>query len=335
MVFTGDDQEGGFLLPPGTTVIVGGGDDSDDGPGKYSTSDSYSYYTVRDFLQETFDGMGATTAGALVNDHALTFRNVNGRWPEPWEMMQYQPFLAAAVRYPTGADLLPGYFTIQGVPYVNRPDTGPVPIGADAGNVDMGIIRGLMSGARSTSSIPSLSLEQVQAIMSMRAPTVRGGGRGGGGGGFRAPVFDRATIEDSVRNMWRFLLKEEPGDVLGGLVNDYVKEATSFSRQGGSLGLEAGIRGRVRDTGRYETLYTDKPDHVDEDQWLAGFETPARQFGLRESSVLREVERGASQGIGSAGFQQQLSRLPEVRAQGGFSRSLASTVGELGVLGRT
>jgi hypothetical protein len=334
------ESGGSFLLPPGSTVIVGGGDD-DTGPGKYSAEDAYSYYRVRDFLQDTYE-IGATTAGALVNQYARDFYDDRGRWPQPWEMYQNETFTNAAARSVSGADMLPDYFQMDDMFIANVPELGPTPVpGLDPEMSFLARAQGLanipgMSADylnRVGQFVPRMTSEQVFNILNTKAPTAS---RGGSGGGIRRdPVFDKATIAESMRNVWRFYLKNEPGEKLDGLVNDYVKEATAFARQGGSLGLDAWIRGRIREQDRYDFLYADKPEHVDEAQWLSMFEQPARQRGLRESSVIREIERGASQNIGAAGFQNQLDRLPEVRAQGGFSRSLASTVAELGVLGRT
>jgi hypothetical protein len=341
------ESGGSFLLPPGSTVIVGdGAGDGPKDPGKYSTNDAYSYYTVRDWLQEYFE-VGATTAGALVNQYGREFFDKHGRWPQPFEMYQYDTFTNAAARTQNNTDLLPDFFVMDDMPFINTPETGVLPVsnvGAfedEFGFLDRvqglgtspGFIRNLFQNQMKAQG-PRLTSDQVLNILNMKPPSARTGG-GGGGGIRRDPVFDKATIAESMRNVWRFYLKNEPGEKLDGLVNDYVKEATAFARQGGSLGLDAWIRGRIREQDRYDFLYADKPEHVDEAQWLSMFEQPARQRGLRESSVIREIERGASQNIGAAGFQNQLDRLPEVRAQGGFSRSLASTVAELGVLGRT
>lgn len=324
--------------PAGTTITIGGDDDD---PGSYSSADSYAFYQVRDFLQDSYD-IGATSAGALVNQYGLEFYNQRGRWPAAWEMMQYDDFNSAASRIPTGADFLPDYFEMDGMFFANTPDVGPLPVpGYDP---EMAFIRQAQNLEqipgmsmdylnRVGNFVPRMSQDQVLSILNIRAPSARGRG-GGGGGGRRDPVFDKATIAESIRDLWRFYLKEEPEDRLDGIVNDYVRDATAFARQGGSLGLEAWTKGKLREEERYGLLYKNKPEHVDEAQWLGRYEQVAMTAGLRDMSVLRELERGASQGIGLAGFQQQVQRSPEVRAQGGFSRSLANTVAELGTMAR-
>jgi len=261
----------------------------------------------------------------LVNEHGRAFFDRHGTWPQAWQVIQSEAFNQDAARIPTGADLLPSLFVMEDVLYQNTPEAGPIPVPLRG--------RGRF-GAMLHRSAPRLTQDQVMGIMNLRAPSARGGG-GGGGGGRRAPVFDKATIGESIRSLYQFYLKDEPGDKLDTYINDYVREATAFARQGGNLGLEAWTKGRLETEQRWDLLYSNKPDHVDPAQWLGRYEQVALGAGLRDSSVIREVERGASQGIGLGGFQKQIQRAPEVRAGSGFTRSLASTVAELGTLGRT
>jgi len=73
---------------------------------------------------------------------------------------------------------------------------------------------------------------------------------------------------------------------------------------------------------------------VSEDEWIGGFLQTARSTGIREASVVRQVERGASTGISQAGFAEQVGRSREAVNvnQGGFSRRLAATASGLGAL---
>ncbi len=181
---------------------------------------------------------------------------------------------------------------------------------------------------------PIIQPDVLAAILAAGAPPAPSRG-GGGGGGFVARPIDKNQVSDGIKELWRILLLEEP-DNLPALINDYVGDATRFARKGGSLGLEAWTRERIRDTSRYSVLYNKKPVHIDEDRWLADFQGAARQSGIGERGVLAATEAGARAGQSLQAVAERSFRSPESRAinQGSFSQGFAKTLSGLGALGR-
>ena len=155
-----------------------------------------------------------------------------------------------------------------------------------------------------------------------------GGGRGGAG---RAPL-DKAAIREAIRRKWRGVLYEEPEN-LDALTEEFARAATSFA---GSLQLDSWVLDKARATSRYSFLHSRKPEHLSEEAWLAQFANQVSQFGLAPSQAVAEVESGASQGAGLAGFTERVGNTRQVqRARTGqFSREFAQQIAGLGAMGR-
>jgi hypothetical protein len=322
-----------------------------------------SYNQVVNWSQDTWGFSTRTEIKGRINDAAQRWFNSKGFWPSATELFADDLFQRSMGVLASGTPyLLPPFFNMDGILYVNDPITGPERVGphhpafADSaeaarlggvlGSVDPGGPHDIARrGSRSGESLPGFqdlfanvpftTREQVMELLVGARP--RGGGGGGGGGGGRPDlVFDEAQLAEQARNIWRGLMLEEPGDV-SSLVSGYVKEANSFWRgQGGRLDFQTYITNQARDTGRYKNLYRKKPEFQSEAEYLGGFRQTAAGFGLSASETLRQVEAGATSGASLTGFSTRLERGREnqLNQQGTFSQRFANSINQLGAIGR-
>jgi len=337
--------------PPGS-----GGEDYAEGPGWAASPPEFSnasLTTENEFAQakallNDLYGIPATQAGTYINWYAQSFYNEHGDWPSAGELYSDSEFLSGAQRVRSGASALPTYF--WGVDdegnrtlYNNHTIVGPYPVpitemaaiygtempGRDgAGRLPLYLTPG---GPPSLSSLPTFTMEQLLELFSSRP----GGGGGGGGGGSVGPIFDRNLVIENITNKWRSLLLEEPGTV-GQLADNYIAEAKAFARRGGSLSLETWTLGKIRDTGRYKTLYGKKPESLSEDQYIGQYRQTVTQFGMNEHESTRQIKAGMRSGAGIAGFAERVSGTSQAMLsnQGGWSQRFAQSVASMGLAGR-
>ena len=304
-------------------------------------------------------GISVSDARDYVNEWAYTWHSSLGRWPTGEEAMTDPGFTLGALKIPTFANLLPPMFIVSGpegpVIYDNSVFTGPVPIEIPTTetplaqwvnstflqakgiedpaelNFLLGNRGGVRPGTGGELALPIVSAEDLQAIRdrytSLSQPT------GGSGRGVR---FDRAAVIESLRRQWQSILLIQPADP-GALADQYIREATSFYAQGGSLDLDTWARGKMRETPRYKTLYGKLPGHMTEEEYAGGYQSTIGQFGLRPETERAETEIGMTSGVGQADFTRRVAgtREYQVGNLGALSRQFASMFQGLGSVARS
>jgi hypothetical protein len=186
--------------------------------------------------------------------------------------------------------------------------------------------------------VPTITEEQMFAIMNP-SPSSGSGRRGGGGGGGRAPrVFDRAELVEGVTNRWRDKLLEDPDEAgVNTIVDSYASKGNAFwMSKGGDLDFDTFVVNELRKRSRYKVLYARKDPHLTDEEWMGRYRGVVEQFGFNEQTFRRETEAGLTSGVGLAGFGERVGRTREARTinQGSYSQRFAANMAQSG-LGRT
>ncbi len=294
-----------------------------------------AFRDVRQITKEQFDLPRVADLDSRVNAMAARFKIEFGRWPSSGELLSYGPYLnSIAVMQSGTAGALPPLFTFNdenGVQQwvLNNPIDGPQildPFAISAiSRGDPAVVPGIPFVAD-----PAQLVADFQAL---RQPS--GGGGGGGGAGRTPAVFDKGELIEGATERWRGMLLESPNDAdIASLVSDYTTDANAFwMREGGRRDFDTFVVDRIRQQSRYNYLYAKKPGFQSETEYLGGFRQVAGGLGLNASATLREVEAGASTGVGLAGFGERLSGIREVRTAnaGAFSQRIAASAGQMGL----
>ncbi len=123
-----------------------------------------------------------------------------------------------------------------------------------------------------------------------------------------------------------------------GIVQDYEKEAKAFWRRGGAtLDFDSFVLERLEQTGRWNTLYRKKPEHLSPQQYLSRFTNIAESAGLSDVATQRAITTGAASGASATGFQERLrgTREFQIRNTGSMGQRFAGQFAQLGALGRS
>ncbi len=315
------------LDPPIEVRIVG-----DKGPPTYSSQRRDDFRQVRQVTKEDFNIPRVADLDSRVNIIAQRFKDANdGRWPSAFELLNYDPYQNSIQVYLSGWSGLPRVVGFRGEDggtqwAINDPIDGP----------RLPSIGSLLKGTGGFGNLEDKFIEDLPAVLAslspIRQPTAGSGSRGAG----RAPiVFDENQLADEANERWRGLLLETPDDSeLDRLVQDYINDARAFwMKEGGRRDFDTFVVDRIRTTARHSFLYDRKPDFQSEAEYLGGFRQVAGGLGLNASATLREVEAGASTGVGLAGFGERLSGIREVRTAnaGAFSQRIAASAGQMGL----
>jgi len=237
----------------------------------------------------------------------------------------------------------PGY--VPPDPYVAEPyDAGPyeplpMPSAADEarGNADeLAFLRQQgqqhpESGPRTTplGGAPIIMRELLDTLIAAYQASIRGGGGG------RGVTFDREAIKQGIQNQWKSYLLQDPGDV-DTLADEYIRQATSFYWQGGSLQLDAWTWAKMRESARYKMMYGTMPKGMTEDQYLGRTQNLVQQFGFRPEVELAETEKTmAAPNLDLESVAQRLGRTKEYQTAhlGDLSQRFAATFNSLAVFG--
>ena len=320
------------LIEAGVAAGIEEAFDRPSGPPTYSDVRRDQFREVRQVTKDQFGFItNVANLDVRVNVIAEQFRNEKGHWPQAGELLNYPPYLQSleVLRSGTWA-VLPPLFGMTDEAggtqfFQNNTISGPRVISPNIGRVLQG-------------DFPILTNVQVQGLLegfqAIRQPS-GGGGRGGGGAGRAKIVFDKAELTEGATERWRGMLLESPEDFdIDSLVSDYTTDANAFwMREGGRRDFDTFVVDRIRQQPRYNYLYSKKPGFQSESEYLGGFRQVAGGLGLNASATLREVEAGASTGVGLAGFGERLSGIREVRTAnaGAFSQRIAASAGQMGL----
>jgi hypothetical protein len=152
---------------------------------------------------------------------------------------------------------------------------------------------------------------------------------GGGGSGRAVQSFDRAELGEVVNSMWRsYLLESNPN--AAALVNAYISVAQSNPDQ--RVDFQTFVLGKIRQSGRYASIYRNKPDSMDEGQYLSPYMETASQY-VRPKNVADYAISGAQFGVDPAAYRSRLGRSNEVQTSAPYITQLESLMRDVsGVL---
>ncbi len=302
----------------------------DSGPLTYSDVRRDQFREVRQLTKEQFNLPRVADLDSRVNVIAERFLNERGHWPSAFELLNYPPYLQSIDVMLSGTPFaLPplfGMFDEGGTAqfFQNNSIDGPRLISPNPGRILQG-------------DFPIFTSVQVQGVLegfqAIKQPSAGSGRRGAAGRA--AIVFDKGELTEGATERWRGMLLETPNDAdIASLVSDYTTDANAFwMREGGRRDFDTFVVDRIRQQSRYNYLYSKKPGFQSETEYLGGFRQVAGGLGLNASATLREVEAGASTGVGLAGFGERLSGIREVRTAnaGAFSQRIAASAGQMGL----
>jgi len=232
-------------------------------------------------------------------------------------------------RHVTGADLLPDRFRVMHEAgtttlYRNDPtDLKPVAIPDESSDsrYDVGFQSNESQRDVGVPIISGADLEAASTVELDDGPTGPGRGR---------LAFDRAAVDEDVKNMWGRILWEDPPP---GLTDEYINSTNQlYQASGTQQGLQPWLLSKIRQTPKYGVMYGRMEPGVSELEWQQRFNTS--QFGLRLEDERAQSIRGMSSGAAPASFQQSVEQSRDVQAvgQGRFSQRFANHIAQLGPL---
>ena len=302
-------------------------------PPKYATTRPEDYRFVRKSFADQWD-LNVSDLTFRINSLAELWREDHGGvWPRGTDLLGWDVAQNSIWTFASGASNLPATITLinddgSEQRWFNNPVRGLIPVPAP---IDAPFTEEALQARRGA----VISAADLPSILAGLSPISQP--RGGGGTGRKARSFDRRQLSEAATNRWRGLLLEEPEDAeLDSLVSDYITEANAFwVRDSGSLDFDTFVTDRIRTQDRHAFLYGKKPEFQSEAEYMGGFRQTVSQFGLSSAGELRELESGASSGVGLAGFGERVSRTRESRLinQGSFSQRLAGSLAGSGLGG--
>ncbi len=310
-----------------------------DTPGllKYVNVNPSGFDFVRTRAKEQFGFPNLAMMNERIDWAATEWAKENGgRPPSPQELYSYPKFQNTMALLANGGSLMDNAFIWQDT------ETGlqhtVINNGFEWSELPQGVV-GTTPGRAVQDYFGNLRVyddEALSQLLSNLSP-ISGGGAGSGAG--RADrAFDRAQLVDAATERWRGLLLEDPGETrAGSIADEYMKEANAFwMREGGNLDYDTFVLGKIRGESRHKYLYGKKPGFQSEAEYMTGFRNVLAGQGINEQATLREIEAGASSGVGLAGFSERVGRTREARLTntGGFGNQLAGNMAATGI-GRT
>jgi hypothetical protein len=307
---------------------------------KYATARPEDYRHARKSFADQWD-LTPSDLTFRINSLADLWKRENDIWPRGQELLEWDTAQNSIWTFATGFSQFDLFFGIEAPDgsktfFTNDPVKG---ISQDRDIFSQAPGVGAAGGDKAAEFIVGrtvVSEADLPAILAGLSP-IRQPSGGGGGVGRKARSFDRRQLSEAATNRWRGLLLEDPEDaVLDRLVSDYITEANAFwVRDSGSLDFDTFVTDRIRAQDRHAFLYGKKPEFQSEAEYMGGFRQTVGQFGLNSRGELRELEAGASSGVGLAGFGERVSRTREARLinQGSFSQRLAGSLANSGLGG--
>ncbi|KKN73798.1 hypothetical protein LCGC14_0397470 [marine sediment metagenome] len=323
------------------------------------------FYGIRDRLREEWaDQLDVRLTDLPLNevdftrvlkDFGESFFAVNREFPTFAEALDSTELWTRAQQRTFDLDLLPQQFVIddgQGpTTYINDPKLSvfPVPMSVAVGRFfddedDPNIPgdedkfralvgRGLLNKdfhASQLENLPQTTTASLQDFIAKAADR----NKPRGGGGPRTISFDKTAAAENLRNSWRTLMLEEPGNVPG-LINEYENTANNSLRAGNATpSFEVWTLNKMRSTSRYRFLYGRKDLSQSEIEYMNSFRQGVVPHGLDRRLEVEQLERGLSTGAAPAAFAESVAFSRDVQAlgQGSFSRRFAGLINQLGPL---
>lgn len=163
-------------------------------------------------------------------------------------------------------------------------------------------------------------------------PRVSGGGSGSRGRGSRGPSaadiraqFDLDALTENVNQMYRaYLLQEAPG--ARKIASAYVEAIVRNPEQ--KLDFQQFVLNRIRGEARHKSIYRNKPESVDELDYLGPYVQAARSV-MRPQNADEAAVGGAMFGADAQSFQARLERSDEVTGSAPFINSMQARVSDI------
>lgn len=160
-----------------------------------------------------------------------------------------------------------------------------------------------------------------------------GGGGGGGGGGPTAEdirgKFDLDELTEAGKNIWRGMLLTDDADIRG-MAKSYV-DAIVASKGKKKIDFVEFIRGKAKETDRYASIYSSKPDSLSEEQYLAPYFQAAMQVAAPGDADELAIG-GAQFGADAQTFAARLRRSEAATSSAPFIEELQSRLTALNKL---
>jgi hypothetical protein len=170
---------------------------------------------------------------------------------------------------------------------------------------------------------------RLQEALDLGLGARRSGGGGGGGGRSVAQQFDLDQLANSVRDIWRGTLLEEPKDARG-IARAYVDAVTANPMQ--KLDFETFVLTRVEQEPRYASIYRNKPASMSAQQYMAPYFNMAVQVAAPQEAAKLAIG-GAQFGADPNAFRNRLARTDAVTGSSPFISRLEQRLSNLkGVL---
>jgi hypothetical protein len=136
-----------------------------------------------------------------------------------------------------------------------------------------------------------------------------GRGRGSGGGGPKMSDFDLDALAEGVSNMWRsYLLADAPN--ARGIAEQYVNAILANPEK--KLEFGQFVLNKIRGTSRHKAIYQNKPEAMEEQEFMNRYVQTAQQF-LRPENVSNIAIGGAMMGADPTAYRGLIMNQREIR----------------------
>ena len=309
-------------------------------PPRYSAEEPEGYRFARGEVADQWE-LNVSSLTTRINRLAQAWKDEQGGiWPLAMDLLNWDTAQNSIWTFASGASQMPYRFSLVnsegGIQsYINDPVLGLIEF--DDPLVGKTFVAEDMLKARRG---PIIRVADFASIIAGFVPLSRrtAGGGAAGPAPRKALAFDRRELASSAFDEWSESLLEEPDDSeLDRLVTDYISEANAFwMREAGRLDFNTFVADRIKATERHGILYRKKPEFQSDAEYMGRFRQAVGQFGLGSQAALREIEIGATSGVGIAGFTERVGRTREARLinQGLYSQRFAASMAQTG-MGRT
>lgn len=159
--------------------------------------------------------------------------------------------------------------------------------------------------------------------------------RGSRGSGRRGPtaaelrnMFDEDQLTDAVQSMWGAYLLEETPEARA-IAKQYIEAIVSTGGEK-EIDFETFVKGRIRKTARHKLIYQNKPEHLDELQYIGPYAQMAGQVlggASGNQQIVGDLAAGAAAlGASQEAFAGRLQRTDQFTGTKGFIGGLEERV---------
>jgi hypothetical protein len=150
-------------------------------------------------------------------------------------------------------------------------------------------------------------------------------GRGGSGSGISAADFDLDQLANAANNAWRAYLLEEcpdPRSIARAYVDAYLANPAQ------KLDFDTFVLGRIKQAPRFNTIYMNKPEGMDELEFISPYISAAQQL-LSPDNVNRSAVAGARMAASPDAYASYLLKQQEVVTSAPFMQKLGERLSGL------